>query len=142
MAVFHRIGLGCALGFALLGQAGLAVAASDPPRIVISPPSTNSVICDSRGCFGFGERQFYTRPGQPLPITPPYNGGVNNYDSPRIVIQPRETYTPPREVYPSPAQQRTRHEMWCAERYRTYNAGTNLYSTINHGFKECHSPFD
>lgn len=142
MAVFDRIALGCAVGLALLAQAGLALAASDPPRIVIPPRSTNSVICDSRGCFGFGQRQFYTRPGQPLPITPPFTGGATRYDSPLIQIPPRENYTPPPVVYPSPAQQRSRHQMWCSERYRTYNPGTNLYSTIHHGFQACRSPFD
>lgn len=142
MAVLNRIALGCFLGLALLAQAGLAVAASNPPRIGTPPNSTNSVICDSRGCFGFGARQFYTRPGQPLPITPPYNGGINRYDSPRIQIPPRPNYVPPRVVYPSPAQQRSRHQMWCSERYRTYNPGTNLYSTIRNGLKACNSPFD
>jgi len=84
MAVLDRIALGCALGFALLAQTGLAVAASNPPKPGISPSTTNSVICDSRGCFGFGQRQFYTRPGQPLPITPPYTGGIPRYESPRV----------------------------------------------------------
>ncbi len=142
MTVFGRIAPGCVLALALLAQADFAAAASNSPKIVIPPRSTNSVICDSRGCFGFGERQFYTRPGQPLPITPPYTGGVNRYDAPRVQIPPRETYTPPRTVYPSPAQQRTRHQTWCAERYRTYNPGTNLYSTINRGFQPCRAPFD
>lgn len=142
MTVCGRIALGYVLALAVLAQADFAVAASNSPKIVIPPRSTNSVICDSRGCFGFGERQFYTRPGQPLPITPPYTGGVNRYDAPRVQIPPRETYTPPRTVYPSPAQQRTRHQTWCAERYRTYNPGTNLYSTINRGFQPCRAPFD
>lgn len=142
MAVLDRIVLACALALALLAHAGFAVAASNPPKLVIPPRSTNSVICDTRGCFGFGARQFYTRPGQPLPITPPYNGGIPRYDSPRIQISPRENYTPPRAVYPSPAQQRSRHQMWCSERYRTYNPGTNLYSTIHNGFRTCNSPFD
>lgn len=142
MAVFGRIAFGCALGFALFAHTDFAAAASDPPRIVIPPRTTNSVICDSRGCFGFGSRQFYTRPGQPLPITPPYTGNANRYNGPRIQIPPREDYRPPRTVVPSPAQQRTRHQMWCAERYRTYNPGTNLYSTIHNGFRTCRSPFD
>ena len=142
MAVLDRVALACALALALLAHAGFAVAASNPPKLVIPPRSTNSVICDTRGCFGFGARQFYTRPGQPLPITPPYNGGIPRYDSPRIQIPPRENYTPPRAVYPSPAQQRSRHQMWCSERYRTYNPGTNLYSTIHNGFRTCNSPFD
>ena len=142
MAVLDRVALACALALALLAHAGFAVAASNPPKLVIPPRSTNSVICDTRGCFGFGARQFYTRPGQPLPITPPYNGGIPRYESPRIQIPPRENYTPPRAVYPSPAQQRSRHQMWCSERYRTYNPGTNLYSTIHNGFRTCNSPFD
>lgn len=142
MAVFGRIAPGCVLALALLAQTDFAAAASNPPKVAIPPPTTNSVICDSRGCFGFGQRQFYTRPGQPLPITPPYNGGLNRYGTPRIQVPPRETYTPPRTVYPSPAQQRTRHQIWCSERYRTYNPGTNLYSTIHNGFRTCHSPFD
>ncbi|MFJ6328562.1 MULTISPECIES: BA14K family protein [unclassified Rhizobium] len=143
MVAFQRVALGCAFGLSLLTQAGLATAASDPPKIGIPLPSPgNRVLCDARGCFGFGERQFYTRPGQPLPITPPYTGGVNRYDSTRIQMPPRETYAPPKVVYPTPAQQRTQHQMWCARQYRTYNPGTNLYTTINHGSKECHSPFD
>ncbi|TIX92338.1 BA14K family protein [Rhizobium sp. P44RR-XXIV] len=143
MAVLDRIALGCALGFALLAQTGLAVAASNPPRMGIPPSTTNSVICDSRGCFGFGQRQFYTRPGQPLPITPPYTGGVKRYDAPRVQMPPRETYSPPpRVTYPSPAQRLRQHQTWCAERYRTYNPGTNSYTTINRGNQACRSPFD
>ncbi|MFK0162638.1 BA14K family protein [Rhizobium sp. NPDC090279] len=142
MAVFHRIALGCALALVALSQADFATAASDP-RKVITPPRTDSVICDSRGCFGFGSRQFYTRPGQPLPITPPFTGGVNRFGNPRIQTPPRETFTPPsRTVFPSPAQQLRRHQTWCAERYRTYNPGTNSYTTINRGTQPCRSPFD
>lgn len=132
------VAVGSVLALAMLTQAASALAASNPPRIGIPPRNTNSVICDTRGCFGFGARQFYTRPGQPLPDM----NGVNRYDSPRIQMAPRETYTPPRQVYPSPAQQRSRHQMWCARQHRTYNPGTNLYSTINNGFQECRAPFD
>ncbi|NTJ65023.1 BA14K family protein [Agrobacterium rhizogenes] len=143
MAVFSKIASGCALALALLGQAGLAAAASNSPKIAIPPSTTNSVICDSRGCFGFGQRQFYTRPGQPLPITPPYTGGVKRFDSPRVQMPPRETYAPPpRALYPSPAQKLRQHQTWCAERYRTYNPGTNRYTTINRGTQPCRSPFD
>lgn len=142
MAVFHRIALGCALALASLSQVDFAAAASNPPRVGIPPSTTNSVICDTRGCFGFGQRQFYTRPGQPLPITPPYTGGVKRYDTPRVQMPPRETFTPPRALYPSPAQQLRRHQTWCAERYRTYNPGTNSYTTINNGTRSCRSPFD
>ncbi len=142
MAVFHRIALGFALAFSLMPQADFAAAASNSPKNAIPPSSTNSVICDSRGCFGFGERQFYTRPGQPLPITPPYTGGVNRYDSPRIQIPPRETSTPPTPIYPSAGQRRIQHQTWCAEHYRTYNPGTDRYTTINHGTQPCRSPFD
>jgi len=56
-------------------------------------------------------------------------------------MPPRETYMPPRTVFPSPAQQLRRHQTWCAERYRTYNPGTNRYTTINHGTQPCRSPF-
>ncbi|ASW05227.1 MULTISPECIES: BA14K family protein [unclassified Rhizobium] len=142
MAVFHRIAFGCVLALASLSQADFATAASDS-RKLITPPRTNTVICDSRGCFGFGERQFYTRPGQPLPITPPYNGGLNRFGSPRVQVPPRETYAPPpRALYPSPAQKLRQHQTWCAERYRTYNPGTNSYTTINNGTRPCRSPFD
>jgi len=142
MAVFGRIALGCTFGFALLAQAGLAFAASNPPRVVIPQRGTNSVICDFRGCFGFGPQQFYTRPGQPLPNGPPYTNGRNVYDSPRIQIPPREAPTPPpRALYPSPAQKLRQHQTWCAERYRTYNPGTNSYTTINQGTRTCRSPF-
>jgi hypothetical protein len=142
MAVFQRIALGCALALASLAQADFANAASDA-RKLITPPRTNTVICDSRGCFGFGQRQFYTRPGQPLPTTPPYTGGLNRYDSPRVYMLPRETYAPrPRALYPSPNQKLRQHQTWCAVRYRTYNPGTNRYTTINNGTKPCRSPFD
>ena len=50
MAVLDRIVLACALALALLAHAGFAVAASNPPKLVIPPRSTNSVICDTRGC--------------------------------------------------------------------------------------------
>ncbi|GAC1041287.1 BA14K family protein [Rhizobium sp. No.120] len=142
MAAFHRIAFGCVLALASLSQVDFATAASDS-RKLITPPRTNTVICDSRGCFGFGERQFYTRPGQPLPITPPNNGGLNRFGSPRVQVPPRETFTPPpRTVYPSAAQQLKRHQTWCAERYRTYNPGTDSYTTINNGTRPCRSPFD
>ncbi|MQB44530.1 BA14K family protein [Rhizobium sp. ICMP 5592] len=140
MTVFAKIACGCALGLALLLPLDVGYAASKNPTIVIPPRANGSVLCDYRGCFGFGRQQWYRRPGQPIP-NPPALGGGNRYDNRGIVIPPRNNYVPPKTNYRAPVDNRARHQMWCADRYRTYNPGTNLYTTLHNGFQACRSPY-
>ncbi|NTG50028.1 BA14K family protein [Agrobacterium rhizogenes] len=141
MTVFAKIAYGCALGLALLSPLDVSHAASKNPTIVIPPRANGSVLCDYRGCFGFGRQQWYRRPGQPIPNPPPALGGRNRYDNPGIVIPPRNSYVPPKTNYRAPVDNSTRHRVWCADRYRTYNPGTNLYTTLHNGFQACRSPY-
>jgi len=142
MTVFSKIACGLALGLALLVLPEGGNAASNGSKIVIPPRAPGSVLCDSRGCFGFGREQWYRRPGQPIPNPPPSAGGRNRFDNPGIVIPPRNNYVPPRTDYRAPIDSRVRrHQLWCAQRYRTYNPGTNLYTTLDNGFQACRSPY-
>jgi hypothetical protein len=141
MTVFGKIAYACVLSLMLLSSLDVVYAASKNPTIVIPPRANGSVLCDYRGCFGFGRQQWYRRPGQAIPNPPPSLGGGNRYGNPRIVIPPRNNYVPPKTNYRAPVDNRARHRMWCADRYRTYNPGTNLYTSLNNRAQACRSPF-
>lgn len=141
MTVFGKIACASVLSLMLLSPLDVVYAASKNPTIVIPPRANGSVLCDYRGCFGFGRQQWYRRPGQAIPNPPPSLGGGNRYDNPRIVIPPRNNYVPPKTNYRAPVDNRARHRMWCADRYRTYNPGTNLYTSLNNRAQACRSPF-
>ncbi|MDE1996335.1 MAG: BA14K family protein [Rhizobiaceae bacterium] len=141
MTMFGRIALGCAVSLVSLVPLDPAGAASNSPNIIVPPRSPGSVQCDTRGCFGFGPQQWYRRPGQPIPNTPQGLDGRPNLN-PRIYIQPRNTYVPPkRPQIRSPNDNQNRHQIWCADRYRSYNPATNRYTSLHHGFQTCHSPW-
>jgi hypothetical protein len=142
MVRFQGLGLVAALGLvALLAMPeGAALAAS--PTIVIPPRNNNGPVqCDSRGCFGFGRQQWYRRPGAVLPNYPPSLNRRNRYDNPRIYIQPRVDTTLPKPAIRSPLDNRSRHQSWCVQHYRTYNPGTNMYTSLHNGFQVCRSPW-
>ncbi|MDL2404808.1 BA14K family protein [Rhizobium calliandrae] len=140
MTVFGKIVFGCAISLALLSPPDLANAAASSP-LVIPPRTTGPTVCDYRGCFGFGSEQWYRPPGYPLPNTvSPLDR--NRFETPRVVIPPRTNYVAPTTNYRMPVDNRTRHQMWCSEHYRTYNPGTNLYTTLHHGFQTCRSPYN
>ncbi|WP_047460864.1 BA14K family protein [Rhizobium rhizogenes] len=141
MTVFGKIAYACVLSLMLLSSLDVVYAASKNPTIVIPPRANGSVLCDYRGCFGFGRQQWYRRPGQAIPNPPPSLGDGNRYGNPRIVIPPRNNYVPPKTNYRAPVDNRARHRMWCADRYRTYNPGTNLYTSLNNRAQACRSPF-
>ncbi|MEF0939957.1 BA14K family protein [Rhizobium sp. BR 362] len=141
MTVFGKIAFGCTVSLVLLSPPDLANAASNSAKMGLPPPRMGPTVCDSRGCFGFGSQQWYRPPGYPLPYTPPSLDKRNRFNNPRVYIQPRNI-VPPRTNYPAPVNDRTRHQMWCSERYRTYNPGTNLYTTLHHGLQTCRSPYD
>ncbi|MBB3455306.1 hypothetical protein FHT86_003605 [Rhizobium sp. BK313] len=141
MSVFGKIALGWALCLALLASPDLANAASNSPTIVIPQRNSGPTVCDARGCFGFGPQQWYRPPGYAIPNPPPQLNNRNRFERPRVYIPPRNNYVPPKTNYPAPVNNRTRHQIWCSERYRTYNPGTNLYTTLHHGFQACRSPY-
>ncbi|MDL2400110.1 BA14K family protein [Rhizobium mayense] len=142
MTVFGKIAFGCVVSLVLLSPPDFANAASNSPKIGLPPPRVGPTVCDNRGCFGFGSQQWYRPPGYPLPNTPRTLGNPNRFDDPRVVIPPRTNYVPPRTDFQAPVNNRTRHQIWCSEHHRSYNPGTNLYTTLNHGFQTCRSPYN
>jgi len=109
------------------------------------------VLCDYRGCFGFGPTQWYRRPTQQPSYLPPNSPPV--YYRPRAVGVPDSAYyrnVPPpapqapqaRQIYRQPAEGTSRHVAWCLDRYRSYNPETNRYMQTSGRYHECVSPYD
>lgn len=141
MTFFGKIALGWALSLALLSSPGLAEAASSAPKAYIPPRTIGPTVCDSRGCFGFGSQQWYRPPGYGPPTTPPLLNDPNRFQRPPVYIPPRNNYVPPKTNYGTTANDRKRHQIWCAEHYRTYNPGTNRYTSLRRGVQVCRSPY-
>lgn len=135
MTALGKISFGCVLGLALLLPLELANAASSSPQIVIPPRNNGPVVCDYRGCFGFGPRQWYRPPGYVIPNSP------RRLNDGRIYVPQRNDPALSKPNYRTPATNSVRHQMWCADRYRTYNPGTNLYTTLHNGSQVCRSPY-
>ena len=147
----------CLAGLLWLLSAVAAAALPSAPggrQALPSAVTRAQVVCDYRGCFGFGPQQWYRRPTFPPPYLPPNNSGT--YYRPRAAGVPTAPYyrmvpppparqqpplaSAPQPVYRSPAGGYNRHVAWCLNRYRSYDPSTNRYMTYRGVFAECVSP--
>ncbi len=147
MTVFARITLGCALGLLCLMPLD-ALAAMPAARAVAGPVRSDIVdvqtVCDYRGCFGFGPRQWYRPPTyRPPGYQPPVYYRPRAAGTPRLLYQPptrRAVPAPPPSIARSPTTS-SQHMQWCSGRYRSYNPTTNRYRTYRGLSQICRSPY-
>ncbi len=109
-------------------------------------------MCDSRGCFTFGQRQSFT-PSYIQPNYRPPTATGPTYYRPRAAGPAPKYYDtqPPARYQPSQPQARTArpntpdrnfHVDWCRNQYRSYNPRTDRFVTYEGIYKTCNSPYD
>ncbi len=142
----------CGVGLALLLQAPQVAAMPGAPVIAKSklPYVVEAqVMCDYRGCFGFGPQQWYRPPNFPPSYLPPNRPPI--YYRPRAVGVPSAPYyrNVPQQPAPQmqplarlPTEGTSRHVGWCLDRYRSYNPETNRYMQTSGRYRVCVSPYD
>jgi hypothetical protein len=99
-------------------------------------------LCDYRGCFGFGPRQWYRPPTyRPPGYQPPVYYRPRAAGPPRLIYQPPSTAAVPARPIAPTSTTSTKHMLYCSAKYRSYDAASNTYRT--HGGREqvCRSPY-
>jgi hypothetical protein len=145
MIVFARAAVGCALGLACLLPPAVAEAMPMAPAAMERHSDVIDVqtVCDYRGCFGFGPRQWYRPPTyRPPGYRPPVYYRPRAAGTPRLLYQPPATTSVPSP--PPPVRSPTldsKHVEWCLGRYRSYNPTTNRYRTYRGLSQVCRSPY-
>lgn len=135
------------IGMLVLLVLAIASSAAAMPR---AAPATHSqiikvqTVCDYRGCFGFGPRQWYRPPTyRPPGYQPPVYYRPRAAGPPRLIYQPpmRSTVPPP----PAPAARlpapNSQHVEYCLGKHRSYDPTTNRYRTYRGLSQVCRSPY-
>lgn len=142
----------CLIGLALLVPVLPAVAmpiARAPAEIRMPYVIDAQVMCDARGCFGYGQQQWYRPPNFPPSYLPPNRPPI--YYRPRAAGVPSAPYyrnvpqQPARQAPPlitQPSQAISRHTAWCMDRYPNFNPESNRYRLPSGREQRCVSPFD
>lgn len=80
------------------------------------------------------------RAGEPPRAAEPTRiGGVPRAAEPALVEEPQVTEPTPEDQ--AAGRLLTEHTAWCSRRYRSYDAGTNTYSSFRGGRRQCLSPY-
>ena len=122
-----------------------ALQAANVPEITLKAAAYPSEVvkvlttCDARGCFTFGPRQSYHRPGYvPIGPTGPGQKIQRGAGPQRFLLRPR-----PPAALPSarlPAADRLFHRQSCMNRYRSYNPLTDSYIASGGRTVRCQLP--
>jgi hypothetical protein len=123
-----------------------ALQAATMPEIALKATEHRSEIvnvlttCDARGCFTFGPRQSYHRPGYvPIGPTGPGQNIQRGAGPQRFLFRPK-----PPAALPSarlPAEDRLFHRQSCMNRYRSYNPLTDSYTASGGRSMRCRLSF-
>jgi hypothetical protein len=101
-------------------------------------------LCDYRGCFGFGPRQWYRPPTyRPPGYQPPVYYRPRAAGTPRLLYQPPTTTTVPgrpASIARTPTTS-SQHILYCSGKYRSYNPATNRYRTYRGLDQVCRSAY-
>lgn len=125
------------------------LAAAAPPVPAIAGERNPAIIdaqvmCDYRGCFGFGPQQWH-RPAYIQPNFRPPGNTPPTYIQPRAAGKPRLYYNvqpPAATTYRPPAPTLdTRHVHWCQSKYRSYEPSRDRYMTYRGTYARCMSPY-
>lgn len=145
MIAFVRIAAALVAIVSVFASSAVSAMPLSPGTTTINPHRNIvrvQTLCDYRGCFGFGPRQWYRPPTyRPPGYQPPVYYRPRAAGTPRLLYQPPTSsgVPAPRVITRMPTS--SQHILYCSGKYRSYNPTSNTYRTYRGLDQVCRSPY-